>query len=331
MMKAALLYGLNDLRLTEVEKPTVGPGDVLVRLKACGVCPTDIRKYRTGNHGIPKLPFNMGHEWAGDIVEVGKNVKFFEVGMRVGGFNYGGYAEYNTVTETEFDEFAPYPETLLMVIPGSITYEAATFIEPLSDCFHAVVTQAEVHVADSLLVIGAGPMGMMLSMAGKSIGAKVVIADVLEKRLQFAKQLGVDETVNVHRENLADRIKEIAGEQGIDAVITAVGQPSAITQALNVVKKRGRVVIFGGAPEGTTVQIDPNIIHYNEVTLVGSSWLGAGGFLDARMCHVAVEMIRSGKVPVERLITGRFPLQKIHEAFRVVEDLEGLKSIIMLS
>jgi L-iditol 2-dehydrogenase len=329
MMKGALLYGVNDVRLVEVEKPSVEPGDVLVKVKVCGVCPTDVRKYKTGNHGVPKLPFNMGHEWAGDILEVGDMVNGFEVGMRVGGANCGGYAEY-IVTEAEFNKFAPYPEMLLMPIPTGVSYDAATFLEPLADCFHAVVTQAQVHVADTLLIIGAGQMGLLLLSAGKNVGARVIVTDMLEERLDFARQFGADISINAREESLKDRMKEITKGKGFDAVITAVGQPLAIAQAMDVVRKRGRVVIFGGTSEGTTVQIDPNKIHYNEVTLVASSWLGAGGFLDAKMCHVALEMIRSGKIPVERLITHKFRLERIHEAFKVVENLQGLKSLIML-
>jgi L-iditol 2-dehydrogenase len=329
-MKAALLYGVNDLRIVQVEKPSPGPGDVVCEIKACGVCPTDIRKYRTGDHGVPTIPFNMGHEWTGNIVEVGEAVNGFKVGMRVAGMNYGGYAEYNRVSQEEFEEFSPYPETLLLPIPDDVSYESGIFLEPLADCFHAVVTQAQVHVGDTLLVIGAGQMGLQLLMAAKSTGAKVIVTDFLDSRLKSAKQFGADFNIKANEENLKDRVKEITRGRGVDAVITSVGQPSAIVQALEVVAKRGRVVIFGGAPKGTTVQIDPNIIHYNEISLIGTEWIGVGGFLDARMCHLALEMIRTGKAPVERLITHRYLLDEIHEALQAAENLEGLKSLVTI-
>jgi|SRR5208282_3449534 len=329
-MKAALLYGLNDLRVEEVDRPTIGSGDVVVKVKVCGVCPTDIRKYRTANHGVAKFPFNMGHEWVGDVVEVGENTKGYAVGARVAGMSYGGYAEYNKVNKEDFDQFAPHPEILLMPIPDDVSYDAATFYEPLADCFHAVVTQAQVVVGDTVLVIGAGQMGLQLLMVSKSVGAKVIISDVLNDRLKLADQLGADMTVNVREEDLKKRLMAFTNGRLVDAVITSVSQSAVIAQALGVVRKRGRVVIFGGAPEGTVIQIDPNVIHYNEVSLVGSEWVGVGGFLDARMCDVALEMIRSGKIPVERLISHKYPLDRIHEAIETVERMSGTKCLITI-
>jgi len=235
------------------------------------------------------------------------------------------------VTRSEFEEFAPYPEILLMPIPDSVSFEAATFVEPLADCYHAVVTQAQVGVGDTLLVMGAGQMGLQLMMAGKSVGAKVVISDVLDNRLKLAEQLGADMTVNVKQDNLKNRLKALTNGKGVNVVISSVGDPTAITAALEVVKKRGRVVIFGGTPSGTMLQIDPNVIHYNELALVGTEWVGVGGFLDARMCHVALEMIRSGEVPVEKLITHKYPLAQIHDAFETVENMKGIKCLVTIA
>jgi len=330
-LKAALLYGINDLRVVDVDRPQAGPGDILAKVKVCGVCPTDVRKYRTGNHGVSKLPFNMGHEWAGDLVEVGEGVKGFDVGMRVGGANYGGYAEFNCVRRAEFEEFAPYSEALLMPIPDNLSYEQAVFIEPLADCFHAVVTQAQTQVGDTMLVIGSGQMGIQIMMAAKSIGAKVILADMLKERLRLGFEFGADETVNTSKSNLKDEVMKITRGKGADVVITSVAEPSAIVRGLELVKKRGKVVIFGGAPTGTMIQLDPNLVHYNEVSLLGSEWIGAGGFLDARMCHVALEMIQSRRIPVDRLISHRYALEQIHEAFRAIENREALKCVIAMA
>jgi L-iditol 2-dehydrogenase len=171
-------------------------------------------------------------------------------------------------------------------------------------------------------------MGLQLMMAGKSLGAKVIISDVLNERLDLARQLGADMTIDAKQNDLKKRLMYFTNEKGVNAVVTSVGQPTAITQALDVVRKRGRVVIFGGAPKGTMVQLDPNILHYNEVAIVGTEWIGVGGFLDVKMCHVALDMIRSGRIPVEKLVSHKYPLERIHEAIELVESMGATKCLI---
>ena len=321
-MKAALLYGKGDLRLVEVDTPKIGPNDILVKVKVCAVCPTDIRKYRTGNHLVTGFPMNLGHEWTGDVVKVGDNVKGFRKGMRIIGAGFAGYAEYAKIPRT-------YRKLgMVLEIPDNVSYEEGTFLEPLADCIHAVKDQAEAKAEDTIMIIGAGQMGLQLLMVAKCIGATVIVSELMEKRVEYAEKFGADYVINASKENPVETVKKLTKGWGADSVIISIGRPLAIEQGLKMVKKGGRVVIFGGAPEGSIVRLDPNIIHYGEVTLTGSFWVGATE-INIKLYQEALSLIASKRVPVAKLITHRFTLDEIHKAFQVQENKEGLKAVII--
>jgi len=322
-MKAALLYGRNDLRVVEIGKPEIGSNDILAKVKACAVCPTDVRKYRTGNHGVTGFPMNLGHEWTGDVAEVGERVKGFGRGMRIIGGGYAGYAEYAKVPSQRLELGTVFE------VPGNVSYEEGTFAEPLADCIHAVKEQAEAKAGDTVAIIGAGPMGLQLLMVAKWIGATAIVSEVLEKRREYAEKFGADFLINPTEEDPVEAVKKMTRGEGADSVIVSIGHPTAIRQGLGMVKKRGRVVLFGGAPEGTIVELDPNIIHYGEILLTGSYWVGVRPYHNVELYKKAVDLISSQKVPVNKLITHRFALDEIHEAFRVQESGEGLKAVII--
>jgi L-iditol 2-dehydrogenase len=312
-LKAVLLYGKQDLRYVDVPKPKVGPTDVLVRVKACGICPTDLRKYQMGTEGSPYLPgfpFNMGHEWTGDVVEVGELVTFPEAGMRVRSAGWAGYAEYALINTYEFANRGTRIADDVVVLPDNVSYEEGSFVEGVSVGMHAVIDQAKAQLGDCLVIIGSGQMGLQQVSIAKLVGATVVSSDTLDWRLEYAKKFGADYVINPSRDDPAHVVKEITGGRMADAVIVTVGLPDAILQGLNVVGDRGRVVLFGGAPMGTKVSLDPNMIHYGEKTLIGCGYWSL-------YSNRAIGLISSHKVPVRELITHRFPLAKTEEAFRL--------------
>ena len=321
-MKAALLYGKGDLRVVEVDTPEIGPDDMLVKVKVCAVCPTDIRKYRTGNHGVDRFPMNLGHEWTGDVVEVGRGTKGFKNGMRVIGVGFAGYAEYAKIPQIYGDL------GLVLEIPENVSYEEGAFLEPLADCLHAVKDQAKAKAGETTVIIGAGPMGLQLLMVAKSVGATVIVSEFMKKRVEYAEKLGADYVINAAEEDPIEVVKRITQGGGADSVIVSIGNPLAIEQGMKMVKKGGRIVLFAGAPEGTTVQLDPNIIHYGEVTLTGSSWLGVAE-VNLNLYRETLDFIGLKKFPLAELITHRFTLDEIHKAFQVQENREGLKAIII--
>jgi len=326
-LKAALLYGKQDLRYVDVPIPEVGPTDVLVKVKACGICPTDLRKYQLGKKGsplLPHFPFNLGHEWTGDVVEVGELVSFPEVGMRIRGYSWGGYAEYALIKTYELVKRGAKITDMIIDLPENVSYEEGTFVEGVSVGMHAVLDQAKVKLGDYLVIIGAGQMGLQQVMIAKLAGATVISSDLLDWRLEYAEKFGADYLINPSREDPVEAVKKITGGKMANAAIVTVGSPAAIEQGLKVVGDHGRVVLFGGAPLDTTVTFEPNIIHYGEKVLIGCG-------SPPKYNRKAIELISSGKTPVKKLITHRFPLEKINEAFKIALSKEEkyLKGIII--
>jgi len=323
-MKAILLYGREDLREVSVDVPRVGPNDVLIKIRACGICPTDARKYYTLSGIIPKLPFNPGHEWAGEIVEVGENVTEFKPGMRVVGTEFGGYAEYLLMSKS-----APRWWTL-KEIPEGVTYEEATFTEPLADVLHSLVDQAKVKLGDWVLIIGAGQMGLQHVMVAKHIGAKVIVSDLIEERLEYAKKFGADVVLNPKRDKVGEIVRKVTNNRGVDAAILTATNQSAMDQALECIGVGSRIILFAGVEKGLRVSIDSNKIHYNEAMIIGSEWVGKD-IPNKRLYEIALELIASGSVPVKELITRRikFSIEEIKKSFEMIRSAKTLKSIIV--
>ncbi len=316
-MRQQLLFKVGDLRLVDTPRPEISPDQILVRVRVCAVCPTDVRKFQTGDHGVPHWPFNMGHEWSGDVVEVGSRVKGFSPGMRVAGGPYGAYADY--LATSELHDVVP--------LPDNVSYEDATFMEPFADCIHSV-EQARVRLGEVLAVLGAGQMGLQHTIIGKLMGLKVIVSDVLPERLEVAKRVGADYVINAATEDPIARVKEITGGTGADGVCVTAGSGKAVEQSLQMVKRTGAVVLFSGFRQGTTVTFDPNIIHYGELILTGSYWLGLPPRADPGLYRKALELIGTGRAPVGELISHRFSLEELEQALQVVGNYQALKAVI---
>lgn len=324
-MKAALLYGVGDLRIVDIPKPAPSEDEVLVRVTVCAVCPTDLRKYRVGDHGVLKFPFNMGHEWVGEVVEVGSRVQHVKPGMRVVGGGYSGYAEYSVLGEPYLRNQDGGP----LVIPDGTSDDSATFVEPLADCIHAVCDQARASLGSTVLILGAGQMGLQQLMVSKLVGATVIVTDLMPERLALAERFGADYTIDPAKiSDIPAAALELTGGRGVDAAIVTLGSPSAMLTAIDSVRIRGRVVLFGGFDQGTTVTLDPNIIHYKEMEVVGSEWIGARPYHNFSLYPQALKLIEQKKIPVAELVTSRVPLDGILKAFGPVRDPANLKVIV---
>jgi len=338
-MKAALLYGVKDLRIQDIDKPEVGDGEILVKVKAATTCGTDIKIYQRGYvEGVIKLPTVFGHEWAGDVVEVGNGVSYFKKGMRVragnsspclrcymcekGKYNlcedmlwlWGAYAEYIKVP-------ARIVTLNTQVIPNHVTYEEAAVTEPLACVLHGV--EARVKLGDTVAIIGAGPIGLLHLLTVKKIGAgKVIISDTIDERLQLARKLGVDETINAKQEDTVEKAKKLTGGYGADVVIEAIGLPATWEQALKMVRKGGTVLEFGGCPPGTEIKVSTEQLHYGETTILGAFHATPAHFKEA------LNLIASGTINVKPLITKRIKLDDIKQAF---ENLTTSKKDIKIA
>jgi len=344
-MRAARLHGAKDLRLEEVEKPKVGSDEFLVRVKAATVCASDIRIYTYGDPRI-QAPRILGHEFAGDVEEVGAHLKnHLKVGNRVTANPnmYCGRCRYCTTGRHELcnsryalgidvdGAFAEYlkvpPEAFrtggVCEVPDNLSYEEAALVEPLSCCLHGQEL-AQTRVGDIVAIIGAGPIGLMHVTASKAMGAsKVIVSEIDDDRLREAANFGADYIINPSKENLTSKINQITDGNGVDVVIVAVGSPATQQQALSIAAKGGRINFFGGLPAGKeTVPLNTNLIHYREIFVFGTS---SQSIYDFRR---TLELVSAGVLSVKRFITHRFPLNETVKAFEMASSRAGLKVCI---
>jgi L-iditol 2-dehydrogenase len=311
MMQAALLYGPGDLRVEKRPVPEPGIGELLIRLEACGICPTDVRKFRLG---ADHYPLNPGHEWVGRVVATAADVEGWPLGTRIYGDTYAGYAEYATMTVGD-EPWSAGP----IRIPDDLPPERAVFIEPLADCLHAVHDQARVEPGERVLVFGAGQMGLQLAAAASLAGARTTVAEPIEERRAMARAFGAAEAVE---RRPADRF---------DAVILSVGIAALVQPALESCAPGGRVVVFAGSGDAPRAEIDIDLLHYRELTLVGSEWVGTPPNQRRERYAQALELLTAGRLPVERLVTARCRLDGLPDAFADAHSLRGLKTLLELA
>jgi len=329
-MKAALLYGVKDLKVENIDVPEVELGEILVKVGAATTCGTDVKIFQRGYvEGVIQYPTVFGHEWAGEVVKVGEGVSWLKEGMRVragnsspclrckmcqkGDYNlcenmmwlWGAYAEYIKV-----------PARIVMLntqeIPPNITYEEAAVTEPLACVLHGI-EKAHIKLGDTVAIIGAGPVGLLHLQTAKKMGAeKIIIIDLVDGRLQVAQELGADETVNAKRKDPVEKIKRFTDGYGADVVIEAIGLPATWEQALKMVRKGGTVLEFGGCPPGTEITVRTELLHYGEVTMLGTFHTTPAHF------KKALNLIVSGTVKVKPLITRHMKLDDIKNAFKIL-------------
>lgn len=343
-MKAAVLEGIDKMVVKEVPTPEVTEDSLLVRVRSCAVCGSDIRIYHYGNPRV-KYPQIIGHEIAGDVVEVGSKVKRFKVGDRVAigadvpcgecsfcrdgignncAINYamgyqfpGGFAEYVLINSLVIN-YGPIHK-----IPDNLSYDEASMAEPLACCINGLEL-SRVSLGDVVVVIGAGPVGCMLAELAKVMGAKKVIISQRSKvRLEMAKKFDIDVVVSATEEDLTQRVMEETDGLGADVVLTATSSVEVQAQAIPLVKRRGRINLFAGLPKGSPpLVLDSNILHYKEAFLFGSH-----GSVP-RHHRLALELLSSGRISAKKYISHKFSLDQIMEAFSVVENRQGMKVII---
>ena len=329
-MNAAMLYGVKDLRIQETEIPRIGDGEVLVKVKAATTCGTDLKIYQRGYvEKIIKLPTIFGHEWAGEVVDVGTKLEWPQKGTRVragnsapclhctmcqkGKYNlcenmiwlWGAYAEYIKV-----------PARMVLVnmqeIPAHVSYEEASLAEPLACVLHGV-EEAGVKLGDNVAIIGAGPIGLLHLLTVKKMGAeKTIMIDLVDERLDFAKKVGADETINSGRENAMEKVREYTSGYGVDVAIEAIGVPATWEQALKLARKGGTVLEFGGCPPGTEIRLDAEQLHYGEMKVLGAFHTTPLHF------RKALSLIASRTIDVRPLITRKMKLAQLREAFNIL-------------
>lgn len=344
-MKAALYSGPQDLKIIEVPTPTAGDKEILIRVHSCATCGTDAKIF---NHGHPRLkpPQIIGHEIAGEIVTVGKDVTGYTVGDRVQviaaipcgtcwlctsgrmticgnqlsmGYQFpGGFAEYMVI-----------PHEVIRVagvnkIPSNISYDEAAVTEPLA-CVLNAQRILDVKKGDTVLVMGAGPIGCLHVRVARALGAdKVFLADINGGRLKkSASVVNPDASFDMSEVNLEEAILEVTDGHGPSIIITAAPAAKAQEQAISMVAPGGKVSFFGGLPKDAPyIQCDANIVHYKEVTLYGANGSSPQQNLDA------LNLIASGKVKVSDLITHKVSLENVQDAIDAVLSGDAIKVVV---
>jgi L-iditol 2-dehydrogenase len=343
-VKVARLYAPGDLRVEDVPVPEAGAGDLVVRVRTCSTCGTDAKILRFGHHHI-SLPRVLGHEVAGEIVEVGPGVEGWSVGDRVqviaaipcGVCHYCRRGQHTVCEDLEsigyqydggFAEFMRVPHKVLAVdgvnrVPDHVPFEQASLTEPFA-CVLNGQELAQVGEGDAVVVLGAGPIGCLHVRLARARGAKIVtIVDVNQSRLDLAARAEPDAAIDGSKDDPIDAIRKMTDGRGADVVITATGAGQAQEQALEMTALRGRISLFGGLPKDkSTIRFDSNLVHYGELSVFGA--YGSA----PRHNREALSLIADGSVRVDDLITHRMPLVDVDRAIDTVISGEGLKVVI---
>jgi len=335
-LKAARLYGVRDLRVEEVPDPEPGPGDLLIDIKACGVCPSDLRAYQGTRINPAQLPRTPGHEWAGIVVGVGEGVTGFAVGDRVvpdwrvvcgkcfncrrGVFNYCTNLKH---IRGGFCTLGVAPASNVRLIPAHVSFEQAAFCEPLA-CVINGSQACRIGIGDDVAIVGCGPIGLQHLQLAKAQGARIIACDLDPKRLEKAKQLGAHDLVAVGEGDPVERVKALTEGRGVDAAIVAVGDVRAAKQGIMMAGLNGRVQLFAGTYPSQEMPLDPNIIHYGQLFVTGSHDFTPHHFT------TALKLISYGIVDVKTLISHRFPLERITDAFETTGTRAGLKTMVLM-
>ena len=345
-MKAARLYGVEDIRIEDIPVPEIADDEVLIRVKATFICGTDVRFYKFGKPDAAGKPLVAGHEIAGVIEKTGKSVEGYVPGMRVGvAPNYGcGICDLCTSGKTHmcpdsvalgvnmdggFAEYMRVPAKAvaqgnIAVLDDSVSFEEAALAEPLS-CVYNAYEKIGIYPGDKVLVIGAGPIGLMhIKMAILAGAAAVYVTDLSEERLALAKKL-IPEVVVLKNEGLEDSVMRETKGRLMNLVITAASVPVIQENAFRYVGLDGRVMFFGGLPSGkSVVGLDTNEIHYKQLTVAGTTRQSL------RQYRTCLELIASGRLKVSDLVTSSAPLDEINGIISDVAAGKGLKSAIII-
>ncbi len=338
-MKAAVYYGQQDIRIEEVPAPEIGEDEILVQMKVCGVCGSDLMDWYLES----RAPLVLGHEPAGVVAKKGRKVEDVDIGDKVfvhhhvacltchyclsGDYTLceqfhktnikpGGFAEYFRV---------PVPNLRLdtLKIPSSLSFEDATLIEPVGCCVRAL-RKCGVRAGNSIAVIGAGATGLIHAALAKIYGASpIIVSDLIDFRLSFAKKFGADVVVNSKREDLNETVKNETDGRGVDLAVVTAPSLEAYKAGIAVCRRGGKLCVFAPTTPGKHLEISPKELFFSELQIIPSY---STSHLETR---AALRLIESGKIRVEELITHRFKLEETAKAFTTaLEGRESLKVVV---
>ena len=339
-MKAAILYGKKDIKIEEIDLPPTKER-ILVKVLACGICISDVKTYLQGQSHYCTPPVILGHEYIGSISALPEQIKSFKTGDKVavlhavncGNCLYcqkglfelcehkqrpsnGGFAEYVSINKES-------AEKALIKIPENISLNEATFLEPIACCIESI-ERCNIELGDTIVIIGAGVMGLLLLQLSLLKGAsKVIVSEINEYRRNMAKNLGAL-VVNPEKIDLEEFIKYKTDFAGADVVISTVFKKDILNQCLSITRKQGTVFLFGSAVRDPHLLINSDRIHYDQINISGSSAYKPLHF------RIALKLLEAKRISVKPLITSVEKLDKIKQALEDYSKPENLKIIIRI-
>ena len=344
-MEAVVFYLPDEVWVEDINQPQCGTDELLVKVEACAICGSDMKTIVSGN---PRMipPRVMGHEFVGTIVETGQSTSGFQIGERIVmatsiscgsclycrkgwpnlcrelapmGFAYdGGMAEYVLIPSLAIKNGH------VVKVTGKLPAKIATLAEPVS-CAVNAVENCRISEGDIVVIVGAGPMGIINGCVAKAYGAsRVIIAEINPDRLKQCEAFGFDRLVNPTEENLLHIVKKETDGYGADVAIIAAPAVSPQQDALNLVRKRGTVMLFASLPAGkSNINIDSRLVHYREINVTGCS--------DSTSAHVikALELLSSNIFPAEKLVTHSLPLSEFDKGLELMKKGESLRVVLI--
>ena len=330
-MKAQVFRGVNRLSYEELPVPALEPDEVLVQVQVVGLCQSDIKKIRYPLYEPPRI---FGHETAGIIAAVGDAVIGWQVGQRVVvmhhipcmrcGYclsdNFSMCQVYKDITTTAgfipsgggFAEYVKLPGHIvrnggLIPIPSGVSFEQASFVEPTNCCLKAV-KKAQIAPGQTVLVTGAGPIGLMFIMLVKHFGAKAIATDLLPSRIEKALSVGAEAAYDARDQELVAKVQALTDGMGVDVTLLAVPSEKAFFQALNCTRKGGKILFFAEFPDELEIPINPNVLYRREIDLLGSY------SSSYRLQNLAIDVVFNRRIDVDALISDHYPLQDLSAA-----------------
>lgn len=342
-MKAAILYKPRDLRVESIKKPNILDNEVLIKVKNSGICGSDLAIYK-GTWKVCKEPIILGHEFSGIVENIGKGVKYINIGDRVavdpnilcGKCYFCRMSEKNYYCINRrviggarwlnggFSEFVRAPEKVVYKLPDKIGFEEATLIEPIA-CGVRGIDRVNIQRGDCVVILGAGPMGLiMLQLAKLSGASKVIITDVVGTRLKRATRLGADVTVDSKEKDVNEEIIILTEGIGADVVIEAVGSSKTVEETISLARRGGRVNIFGVSPPEDIAEIKPYELYEKEITITTT-------FCNPFTFQRTIRLLEENRIHTKELISHAFSLDRIEQAFDVMEnEVDRCKVIIKM-
>lgn len=345
-MKAVVVRAPMDFGVEEVAEPALPSGGLLLDVKACGLCGSDLRTLRSGHRKVT-LPYIIGHEICGVVAETGPGYGGpWQRGdlLSMGPVVYCGHCDF--CLEGQFELCENYREIaqawpgglaermavpaeavrlgVIERVPAGVDPGSAAIAEPISSCLNAQ-ERGRVGLGDTVVIIGAGPIGCIHIALARLHGAdRIFIADINGERLRLAEPFAPDAAIDVSKSDIVSEVRRLTNGKGADVIVTATPAPAAVVQAVEMARKGGRILLFGGLPkDDCTPPVDMNLVHYHALALIGTTTFAP------RHYRLAVKLVASNRIPVDKLITHRFPLAEFKQGATMALEGKVLKAVFI--